>query len=139
MNGNISSPVTSECNEEQPGPEILPSSVPVLSDMSNRNVPSTTISNNSKTPKLKSFHTILEKLSPEREFQLKPVSFLRRKENTIISNRNADPVVIFQLVQRAESYIQYQLDELEREQEQIDQQARELEKRLRSVMLESSK
>ena len=74
LNGNISSPVASECNEDQPVSDIVPNSGPVLSDMSNRNVPSTTLSNNAKTPKLKSFHTILEKLSPEREVQSKQVS-----------------------------------------------------------------
>jgi len=43
-------------------------------------------------------------------------------------------LIIYQGLRRTQSYIENELDSLEKEQEQIDQQARELEKILRDVM-----
>jgi len=62
---------------------------------------------NSVPPKLKSFHSLLE-------------------------NNSGD--VPDRTVKRTKSYIENELEALEKEQEQIDQQARELEKTLRQVM-----
>ncbi|CAG7716093.1 unnamed protein product [Allacma fusca] len=109
LNGNFSSANTSEVSRNLVAENIsTPGSV--LSDINNKNVPSTALNNSSKSSKLKSFHTILDKLSPEREIQPKVVA------------------------RRTKSYIQNELDALEREQEQIDEQARVLEQQLRTVM-----
>ncbi|CAL8110865.1 unnamed protein product [Orchesella dallaii] len=105
LNGNVSRSTSSESSQE------IQSS---KTEANNKNASqSYSGAITSSKPKLKSFHTILEKISPERDNPQHPV------RTTSIESR---------------TYYQHELDRLEEEQEAIDEKARQLERRLRGVM-----
>ncbi|ODN04966.1 EH domain-binding protein 1, partial [Orchesella cincta] len=105
LNGNVSRSTNSESSQETQSSKT---------EANNKNA-SQSYSGpiSSSKPKLKSFHTILEKMSPERDNPQHPV------RTTSIESR---------------TYYQHELDRLEEEQEAIDESARQLERRLRGVM-----
>ncbi|OXA59855.1 EH domain-binding protein 1-like protein 1 isoform X2 [Folsomia candida] len=110
-----SSPIKSKANFSHAdmcdNKEFNGNSLLTTTNDSNKNMPmSVSVHTSVNPPKLKSFHTLLEKISPDRE--VNPNKGLRRTK----------------------SYIENELDALEKEQIQIDEEARELERVLRSAM-----